>query len=159
MKKLIISIIFAVVAVSAYAQPKAIGLRFGYDLQLSYEHNVGDKANFFGLDLGLEALGLGANIAGTYNFMIAQPEWTSKGEWGFYAGPLVRAGYYFLGYGYAAAGAQVGLEYTFHFPLQLAVDVRPSVGARFGTGYTGFYTGGLLTGLVPTLSVRYSFGK
>lgn len=158
MKKIILSVILAVAAVTAFAQPKAIGARIGADLQASYEHNVGDKANFVEVDLGLELLGLGLNAAGSYNFMIAQPEWTPKGEWGFYAGPLVKAGYIWVG-GYASVGAQVGLEYTFDFPLQLSVDLRPALGAYFGSGYAGFYSSGLLTGFVPCLSVRYSFGR
>ena len=47
---------------------------------------------------------------------------------------------------------QVGLEYTFWFPLQLSADLRPTLGICDGE----FWTDGLF-GFVPTLSVRYSF--
>lgn len=69
--------------------------------------------------------------------------------------------------------AQVGLEYTFWFPLQLAIDLRPVFGIHVNGGYssidtanpevasrtpveTGFYDNGLL-GFVPTISARYRF--
>ena len=84
--------------------------------------------------------------------MIAQPQWTSQGEWGFYAGPGVAVG---LGLGEAsyfslAVAGMVGLEYTFNFPLQLSLDVRPQIGLGFG-GH------GLHWGLMPALGVRYRF--
>ena len=55
-------------------------------------------------------------------------------DWDFYAGPGVMAGY---GTGvnkndekvaapFLGAAAQLGLEYTFWFPLQLSVDFRPT---------------------------------
>ena len=47
MKKIIITVILAIGFVTAVAaQPKAIGGRLGWGLDLSYEHNVGSKANF-----------------------------------------------------------------------------------------------------------------
>jgi hypothetical protein len=66
--------------------------------------------------------------------MIAQPAWTSRGEWGFYAGPGASVG---LGVGetnYLTLGAagMVGLEYTFWFPLQLSIDFRQHIGIGNG---------------------------
>jgi hypothetical protein len=44
---------------------------------------------------------------------------------------------------------QVGLEYTFHFPLQLSVDLRPQLGlVNQAFGIWGWY---------PHLSIRYRF--
>lgn len=146
MKKIILIAAMALgLAVAASAQPKAIGLRFGYGAELSYQHTMGG-ANFLEADLGLGEFRY-FNAAVAYNFMIAQPSWTDRGEWGFYAGPgvAVGAGEY-LSVGLAG---QCGLEYTFWFPLQLSIDVRPQLGLvnqKFG-----------IWGWYPHLSLRYAF--
>ena len=148
MKKIII--VAALVlgfAAAAAAQPRAVGLRGGYGAELSYQHTLG--TNFLEADLGLVMNGL--NVAATYNFMLAQPQWTDRGEWGVYAGPGAAVG---LGLGEAshlnvAVAGQVGLEYTFWFPLQLSLDLRPQVG--FHTAY------GVNFGFGPAFGVRYKF--
>ena len=147
MKKIIIAAILALgFTVAASAQPKALGARFGYGADLSYQHYAGG-ANFIEADLGLGEFSF-LNVAATYNFMIAQPDWTSQGEWGFYAGPGLA-----LATGkdlfYVGIAGQVGLEYTFNFPLQLSLDLRPQlglVGQHFGVW--GWY---------PHLGIRYRF--
>ena len=121
---LVIIIVFSSILVS-FAQPKALGIRGGYDIQLSYQHNVGAKSDFIEVDAGMQLLGKGLNAAAAYNFMYAQPKWTEKGKWGFYAGPAVKLGYMWIG-GYLAVGAQLGMEYTFDFPLQISLDIRPA---------------------------------
>ena len=66
--------------------------------------------------------------------------------------------------------AQAGIEYTFWFPLQLSLDMRPYFGFHTNKGYeidggpadirygakTSFYNRGLL-GFIPTLSARFTF--
>lgn len=145
MKKLII--VAAMVlgfTVAASAQPRAVGARFGYGAEVSYQHNFG--SNFVEADLGLGDFKY-LNVAATYNFMIAQPNWTSSGEWGFYAGPgLAVAAGNALHIGIAG---QVGLEYTFDFPLQLSIDLRPQLGL-IGNSFG-------LWGWHPHLGVRYKF--
>jgi hypothetical protein len=85
--------------------------------------------------------------------MIAQPQWTDRGEWGFYAGPGATVG---LGMGPEAnflnvsAAGMVGLEYTFWFPLQLSIDFRQHLGIGFA-GH-GFYN---LSSIC--LGIRYRF--
>lgn len=131
--------------VAASAQPRAVGLRFGWGAEVSYQHTT-SGANFIETNLGLESFKT-LNIAATYNWMIAQPAWTSKGEWGFYAGAgaalgldqKIRIG----------AAGQVGLEYTFWFPLQLSIDIRPQLGLI--NSAFGFW------GWTPTLSARFRF--
>jgi len=137
-------------AVAASAQPRAIGAKLGWGVDLSYQHGFG--ANFLEVDLGLTEFN-SLNVAGVYNFMIAQPAWTDRGEWGFYAGPgaavgmgLTSANNYF----HLAVAGMVGLEYTFWFPLQLSFDLRPQIGAGFG-GH------GLYWSVMPALGVRYRF--
>ena len=102
MKKIILAAALVLgFAVAASAQPRAIGVRIGNGGEISYQHQLG--SNFLEVDGGL---GLGfdgvfnVGATGIYNFMIAQPQWTAQGEWGFYAGPGVAVG---LGLGEAKA--------------------------------------------------------
>ena len=139
-------------AVAAVAQPRAVGIRGGYGVEATYQHTLG--ANFVEANLGLNGFNA-LNVAATYNWMIAQPQWTDRGEWGFYAGPGAALGF---GFGAAshftvAAVGQVGLEYTFWFPLQLSIDIRPQLGLITASGAAGFYFGGWC----PALGIRYRF--
>ena len=152
---LIAALVFGV-AVAATAQPRAVGGRLAYGLEASYQHYVGGE-NFVEANLGFcyfSAL----NATATYNFMIAQPAWTARGEWGFYAGPGASVGLDLIGRSEFVFGivGQVGLEYTFWFPLQLSVDLRPQIGFAAGNGGARFYTEGMF-GFVPTIGVRYRF--
>ena len=131
---------------------RALGLRGGYGFELSYQHSLGE--NFVEADLGLWGFNT-LNAVATYNWMLAQPQWTSRGDWGLYAGPGVAVGFDFnsatAGVNVGAVG-QIGLEYTFWFPLQLSIDIRPQLGVHIGNGdlfhVSGFY---------PTLAARYRF--
>lgn len=155
MKKIIVAAALALCfTFAASAQPKALGVRFGYGVDLSYQHNLGD-ANFIEADLGLGEFAF-FNLAGTYNFMIAQPDWTAQGEWGFYAGPGVALG---AGKGIFNVGiaGQVGLEYTFDFPLQLSIDIRPQIGLVSATAYDVTVRDFGIWGWYPHLGVRYRF--
>lgn len=192
MKRLLIALAVAAgICGTMSAQPKAIGARIGgTGFDISYEHLI-KSADFVevnaGVDFGYMGNGNpGFKATGIYNFTFARPAWTNKGEWGLYAGPGFSLGYVndhvtykkdnYKYYGYAngfmmALVAQVGLEYTFWFPLQLSVDLRPMFGLHINDGYryigngmkvktdgsnVGYYNGGWL-GFAPTLSVRYRF--
>ena len=144
-KTLLIVIALLGLSLAAVAQPKAIGVRGGlfgphFNGEISYEHWAtlfDNDYDFAEIDLGVFG-GNGFKATALYNFTFAQPEFTDRGEWGFYAGPGLAVGYGtgnklkedgttepkarpFLGF-----AAQLGLEYTFWFPLQLSVDFRPS---------------------------------
>lgn len=158
MKRLILTVIVALFAMLASAQPRALGLRAGMDCQLSYEHGVSSD-DFIEVDLGVEFVygyAVGLNAAAGYNFMIARPKWTQKGQWGFYAGPAVKMGYLWVG-GYLAVGAQVGLEYSFEFPLQISLDIRPVAGVAIEGGGCRIYGAEAILGSIPCLSLRYRF--
>ena len=152
MKKIILIAAMTLgLAFAASAQPKAIGLKLGWGVDLSYQHNF--SADFLEVDLGLNNFNA-LNVAGIYNFMIAQPAWTSRGEWGFYAGPGAAVGMSFGtgnndGYFHVAAAGMVGLEYTFWFPLQLSLDLKPTLGFGFGHGFHW--------GVMPAFGIRYRF--
>ena len=92
MKKILAIAVLALgISFAAAAQPKAIGLRWGWNLEASYQHNV-NGADFVEANLG--TFGFDSfDISSTYNFMIAQPAWTARGEWGFYAGPGLALGF------------------------------------------------------------------
>lgn len=154
MKKLICFIIALGVALTAAAQPKAVGGRFGSSWEVSYQHYLGGS-NFVEVDFGWinwTGVGLGA----TYDFSIVQPDWTEKGEWNVYAGPGLFLGGDEMNKAFCMGFAlQAGLEYNFWFPLQLSVDIRPDLG--FSTRDGGHFYNGGLWGFIPSLGVRYSF--
>ena len=151
MKRIIIIAVLALgMASAAVAQPRAIGGRLGWGVEASYQHGFGK--DFLEADLGLCTFD-GINGSVVYNFMCAQPNWTDRGEWGFYAGPGIALGaggiisgnpYFNLG-----VAGQVGLEYTFWFPLQLSFDIRPVLGYGFNYGFHW--------SVMPALGVRYRF--
>lgn len=144
-------------AAMASAQPKAVGGRLGFGIEASYQHYLGDP-NFLELNAGVWGFGgVGFRTTGTYNFVFAQPQWSPRGSWAWYAGPGVTLGTahwngednkFFFG-----ILGQVGVEYKFWFPLQLSADIRPTLGICDGD----FYSDGLIGGFLPTISVRYAF--
>ncbi|MDD6252716.1 MAG: hypothetical protein ACI3ZO_10590 [Candidatus Cryptobacteroides sp.] len=158
MKKTIL-IIAAVIgfATAVSAQPKAIGGRLGYGVEASYQHYLGDP-NFLEINAGIWGLSdIGFKATGIYNFVFAQPKWSPRGSWAWYAGPGVtlgtaayndKTGKFFFG-----IVGQIGLEYEFWFPLQLSADLRPT----FGFCDSEFYKDGISYGFIPTISVRYAF--
>lgn len=191
MKKILAIVVLAIaVSASAFAQPKAIGGRFGYSgLEVDYQHYCGSP-NFFEFNLGADFIGAwGFKASAIYNITFAQPNWTSRGDWAWYAGVGLSSGYVYdrgkkivvndeaggryVGYEELGTGmgfmlsipVQVGLSYTFWFPLQLSVDIRPYLGMHIDTDHyvdgskatkAGFYDWGLW-GFTPTLSVHYAF--
>ena len=157
-KTLLILVAFLGFAAFASAQPKALGVRIGWIADVSYENYVGGGSDFLEFDLGLDGYnGANFHVDGVYNFMIAQPDWTSEGKWGFYGGP--GAGVAVWGNDnnnkdnavYAGVLGNLGLEYTFErIPLQLSLDARPRL--MFGDG--GIWTDGIFT---FGLGIRYAF--
>lgn len=164
----------------AQSLPRAIGVRGGPNAELSYQHTVGE-ISFIELDLGIDYFHtIGYRATCNYDFLFARPEWT-RGDWGFYAGPGLSLGFvddkvpietpvgiaevgdmgFMLG-----AALQIGMEYTFWFPLQIALDIRPIIGFHINDGiiYEGerygskfdFYHNGIWQ-LIPSLSLRYRF--
>lgn len=162
-------LLFAVPAVS-FAQPRAIGGRMGsLGMEASYQHSTAES-QFLQLDLGLLYWGgVGGMFTGTYNFIFANPQWTSRGEWEWYAGPGVSLGYQgayhvddngnLKGKGTFRTGLSgtVGLSYTFDFGLQLSADFRPIIGIGADSDGVHFWGSGLYTGFIPAVSVRYAF--
>ena len=90
MRRLLLVILAsAAFAAFAAAQPKAVGLRVGnYGVDVSYENYAGEN-DFLEFELGLDNVfnSEAFHFDGIYNFMIAHPDWTAEGQWGFYVGP------------------------------------------------------------------------
>ena len=164
MKKITVIIVAMLLgAVAALARPKAIGVRGGlfgpnFNGEISYEHWLtifDNDYDFLEAELGVFG-GNGFKATAMYNFTFAQPEFTDRGEWGIYAGPGVAVGY---GTGvnkndervaapFFGLAAQLGVEYTFWFPLQLSVDFRPgfNIPTLMNRNWYGF-----------AVSARYAF--
>ena len=143
-------------AVAATAQTRTMGARFGggtfLGADFSYQYSMGD--DFIEANVGATLDVITLSVTGIYNFMIAQPQWTSQGTWGFYAGPGASLGG-ILGQMTFNVVGQVGLEYFFdNIPLQLSVDVRPFLGYQAG-GDTE--KGGLAINAAAGVGVRYAF--
>ncbi len=157
MRKLLLVIVASVALASvAAAQPKAIGVRIGnYGVDVSYENYAGEN-DFLEFELGLDNVfnTEAFHFDGVYNFMIAHPDWTPEGQWGFYVGPGASVAVWDNGKSenvvYAGLLGNVGLEYIFDFPLQISMSLRPRL--MFGDGKVR--RNGLLT---LGLGVRYMF--
>ncbi|MBO4543431.1 MAG: hypothetical protein J5725_09665 [Bacteroidales bacterium] len=164
MKKLLLAITLIVgVSVAAIAQPRAIGGRLGWNLEFSYQHGFGK--NFLEIDAGTYALWHGIHAAVVFDWVFASPNWTPKGTWDWYAGVGGAGGFHWYEgegshdyqYAYAGVAGQIGLSYTFWFPLQLSIDYRPTIGVRFAGHEDGvhFHDQGFFD---FALGVRYAFG-
>ena len=162
MRKIILLLLAATLSFSANAQVRSLGVSVGPYETVSFQHIVYGTDNVFQLDLGyfngLPRAG-SIRLMGSYNIMIASPEWTEEGEWNFYAGPGA-----YLGAGWAPGKGLtfgvmgiVGLEYLLDsLPLQFSADIHPMIGTVLINDNFIFDRDGLLS-LVPTLSVRYLF--
>lgn len=173
MKRIIIAITlaaaFAASVFTADAKPRAVGVGFGAYQNVSLQHIIYGTDRFFQLDLGyhvgIRQPGMTATQAAgslkliaLYNIPVYKPEWTSKGNWLVYAGPgaALSTGFNTQKAITLGVAAQVGLEYVFEFPLQLAIDLRPTFGLKVSDDNFAFDTDGLL-GFIPTISARYWF--
>ena len=192
MKRGLLTFLVLAIGAISYAQPRSLGLRLAPSgLEAVYQQTM-EKNQFIegnlGLDFGYKNIP-GIKATATYNFIWARPAWSDKGSWAIYAGPGATLGYVNDEVHYKAADGlniitypdsgfiigicgHVGLEYSFEFPLQIAIDLRPCIGLHINDGYTytdpstlktekygtriGFYDNGLL-GLSPNVSIRYRF--
>lgn len=150
MRRLVLILSLCLLASIASAQPRAIGVRGGWagrwTAELDYQHTIVND-HFIEMDLGL--FGNGFRSSTFFNFMLAQPYWSARGQWSVYAGPGISLG--FTGNIYAAVAAQVGLEYRFSFPMFVAIDIRPSFPY---VSHKGIYTEGIF-GAALSLGIAF----
>lgn len=155
MKKIIVLAIALFTAAALYAQPRAIGGRLGYGLELSYQHSLGN--NMLDIDFGLPGF-FGIEAAATYDWIFPINSWEEQGTWNWYAGVGAGGGIY--GFkdviGYLGVAGRIGVEYNFWFPMNISLDWRPLVGPGFYNNQVGFNGLGLFQGGIA-LSIRYLF--
>lgn len=159
MKKLLFTLALVLgFGLAAYAQPRAIGLRLGGDVDASYQHQLGK--NMIEVEAGLPYFfdgHFGFHAAATYDWLFNFKSWEHRGEWNWYPGVGLAGGYYGCGneehngHGFIGIAGRIGVEYNFWFPLQLSLDYRPVIGYGFNHGFydAGFYG--------VALGVRYRF--
>lgn len=189
MKRVItVCVVAMLCGMAAYAQPRAIGGRTGSAIEASYQHYVGK--NMFTIDFGfvydiyppfynrayyrgvVDAL-YGVEAVATHDWIFPIKSWKHKGEWNWFAGVGLGAGYHrysVYGYyggvdlGFVGVAGRIGFEYNFWFPLQLSFDWRPVIGPIFSGQYVfdsgrnkaTYYTSGLYAGAI-CIGVRYLF--
>ena len=148
MKKIVFVALFALGVfsfASAQTNDRAIGVRFGYGGELSYQQSL-TKTTRFEIDLGLFGYDRGDFvISGIHQWLFAP-----NGGFNLYAGLGPQIGSYYWGkedrytLGLGLAG-QFGLEYNIpEVPLQFSLDWRPSfsiIPSGRGFGYEGFALG------------------
>lgn len=175
MKKLLIAVVILFCGLTSLsAQPRSIGGSFGASETVTYQHSL-RNGNFMEVNFGYYC-GTGAvssyessyeylykslgtlRLTATYNMVFLSPQWTSRGDWNFYAGPGVSMGSGFNSYKAFSIGVtgQAGLEYNFWFPLSLSVDVRPTFGIMVSESRVKYDVDGLL-GFCPTISAKFLF--
>ena len=91
MKKFIVIALALFTAAAVYAQPRAIGGRLGYGLELTYQHTLGN--NMLELDFGLPGF-YGLEAAATYDWIFPINSWQEQGSWNWYAGVGAGLGMY-----------------------------------------------------------------
>ncbi len=180
MKKLLFVVLLAVASITVYAQPRAIGARLGGFDGISYQHSFGESnmleveagwglggcmsvngGTFFPGRYGL--LSHSVQVAITYDWIDpfgAAVPWNEKGEWHWYMGVGGAGGYLFDNAGFVGAAGRIGIEYDFWFPLQLAIDYRPVVGAYLSDNGAGGVASGCYWDLWTAalgFSIRYKF--
>ena len=108
-------------------------------------------------DVALRSAGT-LRLSAVYNMIFMSPQWTNRGEWNLYAGPGATLGTGFNRYKAFSVGitGQVGLEYSFWFPLQLSVDLRPTFGMMVSENRIKYDVEGLM-GFIPTISAKFKF--
>jgi len=143
MKKLILSFVLVLGSLSLVnAQQNAIGVKFGYGGGISFQHSLSD-ANRLEFNLGLNSFnnnhGSTFTLSGAYQWVWDLSQLAPGFKW--YAGVGAMAG--LRNYDNNSdfrlwAIGNVGIEYNFEFPLQLAIDWTPAINLVGNTGDFGY---------------------
>ena len=163
-KVLILAIIFIATCTVSLAQPRAIGVRVGWGVGVSYQHGFGEK-NMLQVDLDAYRFEMGIQATATYNWIFPCKSWCGAGSWNWYTGVGGGIGMYWpnmwigaydskMFTAFTGVTGMIGIEYNFKFPLQLSLDWCPLVGPTFWKDGIGFNLLGVFGG---GLAVRYKF--
>ena len=164
MKRIALLVALTAISLIAYCQPRALGLRLGTALEVSYQHGL-HSGNMLSVDAGLCHVN-GIEAAITHDWVNPggadfSKVWSGRGTWNWYAGVGGALGFYWPYNDYASGffigvAGRIGVEYNFWFPLQLSIDYRPVIGGNFTNSNAAFYNYGLYSGAIA-LGVRYHF--
>jgi len=143
MKKFFLSAMLAVASIgfmNAQQVQNAIGLKFGWGTEISYQHALGN-ANRLELNLGLNSFGDdGAfTLSGAYQWVWDLSQLAPGFQW--YAGVGAMCGFRSRNDNstfYLWAIGNIGIEYNFDFPLQLALDWTPAIRLTPSAGNFGY---------------------
>jgi len=140
-------LICLIISSQAQVESKAIGLRLGYNAEISYQHPL-SEVNRVELDLGLASWTGGISLNGAYHWVKDLSSVTDGLNWYFGGGIGMTLWPSYFGVGIIG---QVGVEYPVevgNFPLLLSLDWRPALNIIGGVdfGYTGV-----------GLGIRYKF--
>jgi len=166
-KILFLAIIFILTITISLAQPRAVGVRVGWGIGASYQHDFGVK-NMLQVDLDFFSFEAGLQATATYNWIFPFNSWKRAGSWNWYAGVGGGIGMLMPGWwehidptklkgaftGLAGVAGMIGVEYNFKFPLQLSLDYRPLFSPLLFKGGAGFNMFGVFGG---GFAVRYKF--
>lgn len=144
---IIASLVLFSAAASAQAGSRAIGLRGGYGVEISYQY--GNDNRFLEADLGWSPESV--NIVGVMDFVFAHAS-----VFNFYAGPGAHVGIFRYNDGQIFRSAlslgivgQIGVEYPFPtVPLNISLDWRPAFNFIGNVGFKGAYA---------AVGIRYRF--
>ena len=148
MKKVILSFLFIITTVMfANAQTNALGLRFGtgqyFGVEASFQHYL-NSSNRLEITLGLNDNAFSPSAV--YQWVMDLSDLADGFKW--YAG-VGGSAIFYNGGAIGGVVGNLGIEYSFGFPLQLSLDIRP--GYYFGSKWNGFGFG------AAALGVRYKF--
>lgn len=151
MKRIIaIAVLLLGFALAASAQPKSFGLRAGYGLELSYQHNAGP--GFIETDFGVLAGEMhGLRLAALYDWVVLNRSWKPC-DFKLYVGPGLTAGMYDKGkFGFGLAG-QFGCEFSFKkLPVEVTVDTCPGLWFRSDDMHLDYAS------FIPMVGLRWKF--
>jgi hypothetical protein len=144
----LLSVLFAISTIATVnAQTNAIGLRLGtgeyFGAEASFQHYLND-ANRLEIGLGLNDNAFSPSVV--YQWVMDLSALAEGFKW--YAGVGGSAIFYSSNAIFGVVG-NLGIEYNFHIPLRLSLDIRP--GFYFGNDWNGFGFG------AAALGVRYTF--
>jgi len=169
MKKILLMVALVVSSVTVMAQKRAIGGRANNGVEFSYQHQMGD-ANMVEVDAGLWTIGheTGFSLFGLYDWIMPLNTFEDGTQMNWYAGVGAGLGSWTNTQGYfndhrwetysyvnLCVAGQIGVEYTFKFPLQLSLDLRPTLGMDLGDENKAYFD--VVRRGALSVGVRYRF--
>lgn len=149
MKKILLLVVAAVFATSAFAQDykNSIGLRLGYGAEVQYERHFSAE-NYLEANLGLHGFGRSLFVNASYNWNLCDWNWTpNAGRWFLSAGVGAAVGMWDradkgLGFQAGVLG-DVAFGIRFNAPVTLSLDYRPTIYFLHDAWLSGLYSVGL----------------